>query len=488
MKSKFGVCNFICYFVMVVGLLITSDVHPFSIGDKVVVQNTFTSGLNVRIDHRVDPEEDPPTVADGMRGTVLDGPEIGPKYTWYKVKWDTPDDLEGWSVDSTGGCKVLGTVEDAKKRDAIAAKLFGLTKEEADAKTYHDYNGYGCNPHNDSDRWDGYYGGHAGLDIQTTAEYDPDRNDLFYSLTSGTVIRADLGNSDTLSVIAVYNASDKRTTFYLHARDVYVDVEDTVEIGDPLGSQGNTGLGKDDDEEGAHVHIEVRVEDRVWPFSNISPSGGIKQAKATKRQNVDPIKYLYKWGTEENPEEDEPGKTLTIIRVVPSKDVNQDGSVNILDLLLVWTHVGKDPDAKEFRRYDVNNDGVIDFADVSEVINNLDAAAAPQADRDNRSLLGGIPEEDALLPNYPNPFNPETWIPYQLAKDAEVTVTIYDVRGVVVRQLVLGHKPTGVYHSRTRAAHWDGRNTFGEKVASGVYFYIFTAGDFTATRKMLIRK
>ena len=67
-------------------------------------------------------------------------------------------------------------------------------------------------------------------------------------------------------------------------------------------------------------------------------------------------------------------------------------------------------------------------------------------------------------------------------------MTISDVRGVVVRQLVLGHKPAGVYHSRARAAHWDGRNAFGEKVASGVYFYIFTAGDFTATRKMLIRK
>ena len=99
-----------------------------------------------------------------------------------------------------------------------------------------------------------------------------------------------------------------------------------------------------------------------------------------------------------------------------------------------------------------------------------------------------IPETSALLPNYPNPFNPETWIPYHLAKAANVTLTIYDVRGSVVRELVLGHQPTGVYVSRGRAAYWDGKNHLGEKVASGLYFYTLTAGDFTATRKLLIAK
>ena len=98
------------------------------------------------------------------------------------------------------------------------------------------------------------------------------------------------------------------------------------------------------------------------------------------------------------------------------------------------------------------------------------------------------PAETVLLPNYPNPFNPETWIPYQLAAAADVTLTIYDVKGIAVRRLVLGHKPAGFYQSRARAAHWDGRNALGEKVASGLYFYTFTAGDFTATGRMLIRK
>ena len=111
--------------------------------------------------------------------------------------------------------------------------------------------------------------------------------------------------------------------------------------------------------------------------------------------------------------------------------------------------------------------------------------------------MGAIPEMTALLPNYPNPFNPETWIPYHLATEANVTLTIYDVRGSVVRTLVLGHQPAGVYESRGRAAYWDGKNQIGETVASGLYFYTLstestrdsvTAGDFTATRKLLIAK
>ena len=98
------------------------------------------------------------------------------------------------------------------------------------------------------------------------------------------------------------------------------------------------------------------------------------------------------------------------------------------------------------------------------------------------------PKETVLLPNYPNPFNPETWIPYQLATPADVSIAIYAVDGKLVRTLALGHQAVGIYESRTRAAYWDGRNAVDEPVASGVYFYTLTAGDFTATRKMLIRK
>ena len=106
----------------------------------------------------------------------------------------------------------------------------------------------------------------------------------------------------------------------------------------------------------------------------------------------------------------------------------------------------------------------------------------------NEPINAAPPEETVMLPNYPNPFNPETWIPYRLAAPAEVTLTIHSTDGKLVRTLALGHQATGVYQSKSRAAYWDGRNALGEHVASGLYFYTFTAGDFTATGKMLILK
>ena len=99
-----------------------------------------------------------------------------------------------------------------------------------------------------------------------------------------------------------------------------------------------------------------------------------------------------------------------------------------------------------------------------------------------------IPAKTELLLNYPNPFNPETWIPYRLAKDAFVTVTIYDQRGRVVRDIAVGHRIAAVYESRSKAIYWDGRTEFGERVASGIYFYTLTAGDYSATRKMVVLK
>ena len=96
-----------------------------------------------------------------------------------------------------------------------------------------------------------------------------------------------------------------------------------------------------------------------------------------------------------------------------------------------------------------------------------------------------VPEETSLLPNYPNPFNPETWIPYQLSASADVSISIYAADGRLVRRLDIGHQPVGIYESRSRAAYWDGKNALGEPVASGVYFYTLTAGDFTATRNIV---
>ncbi len=98
------------------------------------------------------------------------------------------------------------------------------------------------------------------------------------------------------------------------------------------------------------------------------------------------------------------------------------------------------------------------------------------------------PETTALLPNFPNPFNPETWIPYQLNKPSVVSITIYDIQGNIVRHLDLGQKQAGYYTDRSRAGYWDGRNAVGERVANGVYFYQLKAGDYSYLRKMLIVK
>ncbi len=199
-------------------------------------------------------------------------------------------------------------------------------------------------------------------------------------------------------------------------------------------------------------------------------------------------------------------------------DVDGDGVVSILDMILVSRYLGriKLPDP----RMDVNGDGKVDISDLVLVARSMDTetGVAPsvftpnisakvqawiaQAEAEHDGSLAfsqGIanlkrlfvslpPERTDVFANYPNPFNPETWIPYQLAEAAEVAVRIYDPTGALVQTLVFGHQPAGVYQDRSRAAYWDGKNEMGESVASGLYFYTLTAGDFTATRKMLIRK
>ena len=200
-------------------------------------------------------------------------------------------------------------------------------------------------------------------------------------------------------------------------------------------------------------------------------------------------------------------------------DANNDGVVNIDDLVLVASNYG----GTGQNVADVNGDGVVDIDDLTTVTSALDSAASaplaqPQAlemftaadvklwlshaqglDLTDARVLRGIlfleqllaallPKETVLLANYPNPFNPETWIPYRLAEDAFVTLTIYNGSGRVVRTLDVGHRTAAFYESRAKAIYWNGRNEFGEGVASGVYFYHLSAGDFSATRKMLIIK
>lgn len=214
-------------------------------------------------------------------------------------------------------------------------------------------------------------------------------------------------------------------------------------------------------------------------------------------------------------------------------DMNQDGRVDIRDLIELAQYIGETD--KSDPRVDVNGDGAVDVKDlliVSQYLGESTETAAPFKTRTDRfptlvkATMDGnviteliqvwidmariaddgslafkrgianlerllaemLPDKTELLANYPNPFNPETWIPYHLAKSAEVQITIYDINGSVVRQLDLGQKTAGNYTAKSQAAHWDGRNADGEKVASGIYFYQLRAGDYEHTRRMLIVK
>ena len=200
-------------------------------------------------------------------------------------------------------------------------------------------------------------------------------------------------------------------------------------------------------------------------------------------------------------------------------DVNQDGIVNIQDLVLVANEIGHPGTADAELNTDTNADGNVNILDLVQVANDFreKSLAAPsvngltaeqiqswltqirQADNGSQAFRRAIgvleallrsvrPETTVLLPNYPNPFNPETWIPYQLANASDVQITIYDTKGIVVRTLALGHQSAGYYTDRNRAAYWDGRNGLGENVASGVYFYQLQVDDSSHLRKMLIRK
>ena len=201
-------------------------------------------------------------------------------------------------------------------------------------------------------------------------------------------------------------------------------------------------------------------------------------------------------------------------------DVNKDGAVDNTDAGLVIDALGTNN-----ARYDVNGDGAVDFLDVVLVFDNRDdnVAGAPTIvgmklsavqidiiqeqidlliatnDRSPAAMRTLVylqqllvtetrPEKTQLFANYPNPFNPETWIPYELATDTHVRITIYNTQGVVIRTLQFGHQSAGYYTGRDRAAYWDGRNALGEQVASGLYFYQLETDTMSSMRKMVILK
>ncbi len=221
----------------------------------------------------------------------------------------------------------------------------------------------------------------------------------------------------------------------------------------------------------------------------------------------------------------------------PRGDVNLDGNIDILDLLIIVAHFGESSTSNP--RFDVNRDGKIDLDDVIYVIKsieeNQDTAAPTLAEQTlptsgikltNHTALSEVeialllsfyenieelsddttqiaivkrflekllipvkvPMKTKLHANYPNPFNPETWIPYQLAEDSNITIRIYDSSGKIVRKIHSGLQNSGYYISRDKAAYWNGLNESGEKVASGIYFYELATPTFKQTRRLVIKK
>ena len=202
------------------------------------------------------------------------------------------------------------------------------------------------------------------------------------------------------------------------------------------------------------------------------------------------------------------------------EDVNKDGVVNIVDLTLVASNFGESGE----NAADVNDDGVVNIVDLALVAaafggtNSAPGALPPdlasvltrseikqwlhhalQLDRRDPAFQRGLlileqllaslpPKETVLLPNYPNPFNPETWIPYQLSKSADVRLNIYAVNGTLVRTLLLGYQLPGYYTDKNQAAYWNGRNNLGEPVANGIYFYQLQTHEISPLRKMVILK
>lgn len=203
-----------------------------------------------------------------------------------------------------------------------------------------------------------------------------------------------------------------------------------------------------------------------------------------------------------------------------AEDANRDGVVDLQDLVFVASQFGR---SGAENAADINGDGIVNITDILLVAGALETDnGAPSAYSRPIGLLTAVeveqwliqaqqvndkvpvfqrgiavlenflavltPKETMLLPNYPNPFNPETWIPYQLAAAADATLHIYAASGKLVRTLALGYQSAGSYQSRSQAVYWDGKNELGEPVASGIYFYTLSAGQFTATRRMVIRK
>ena len=249
---------------------------------------------------------------------------------------------------------------------------------------------------------------------------------------------------------------DRSYWIYLWKREgetfVFQYAWETPEIDYPLAFYTNT--------DGSTVIAASGEEIQIWKLLPEAPQILTTLDGGRQVQFSPDGRYLYASGQIWEWQTSRPIKNTSLPRFI---DINQNGSV-----LLSYYITGQ-----------------LQVYDVKHILSLLPFAVEP---KDKKIVTLGAIKRNQLLQNFPNPFNPETWIPFQLADKSNVTIQIYTPTGNLVRTLSLGMMSAGNYTSQSKAIHWDGRNNQGEPVSSGIYLYTINAGDFSATRKMLIRK
>ena len=537
-------------------LAFPQGVLALKVGDHVEV-NAPNFPLNIRNSPRITDENIVGKAYDGATGIIVGGPRSRNGFTWWWLCWDDSPfhkgQREGWSANVSGNSLVKITAPTptpiiVAKKDRIVEVLFDLSSGQADAKTFHDYNDYGNCPDDWCDKpKSGYKGGHAGWDVQTkSVAGDSTDNELFYSLTSGRVIKGK-EKKDNWGTIAVYDSVYDKTTLYLHSRRIAVSAGQFVNVGDSLGIQGNYGLHPAPNEnKDEHVHIEVIIGQRD------RSSNGKGASQSTRSPTIDPVPYLYEsiisttgtptptpdrlyWkisgditggpelqivagdSTEMVAEfSSRPFGTFTFsiyetdwsrswswsrfrydyrlvadTSVAPvsvsATNVERDGGT--YKLSTSWKSVfsvGEEPDSPDRAEYyfTVGQDGTV-------LRSMLDDANR----RDNNKLYpllevvraapkpnAPVAEDVALVHNYPNPFNSTTTIKYVLPQASMVRLEVFNIAGQMVRTLVADRQEAGHY-----AVRWDATADRGHRVSSGIYFYRLQAGsEFVEVKKMLM--